>query len=86
MQYTYDFVIVAVGSKFLKNFAKGLNGKLYLIDFKRNCTRVSLVLPLFFFFFVKFQVILHSKISQFSMGNLFKETFRVTGRKFKALE
>ena len=50
MQYTYDFVIVAVGSKFLKNFAKGLNGKLYLIDFKRNCTRVSLVLPLFFFF------------------------------------
>ena len=85
MQYTYDFVIVAVGSKFLKNFAKGLNGKLYLIDFKRNCTRVSLVLPLFFLF-VKFQVILQSKISQFSMGNLFKETFRVTGQKFKASE
>ena len=85
MQYTYDSVIVAVGSKFLKNFTKALNGKLYLIDFKRNCTRVSLVLPLFFFF-VKFQVILHSKISQFSMGNLFKETFRVTGRKFKASE
>ena len=51
---------------------KSFNGKFYSTACKRNCTPVSLLLPLLFFF-VKFFMI-HSKINQFCLGNFFEET------------